>query len=615
MSTRHLQEKWEPILSHQDLPEIKDPYRKAVTAQLLENQERFMREQSAMGASQGLLNESDFVQSSVIGGPPTQNTNPAGQTYGNGVVPPVGSDGCDFVPGFSGYADNAGPVAGFDPVMISLIRRSMPNLIAYDVCGVQPMTGPTGLIFAMRSMYDGPMGPNEAFFDEPDPSFSANLGLPTPAGEYTYKNPDGSPIMIPDPSNPGNMIEMSREIPYDYVPGRHPMSRGGAPDSYGNVPEVNSNPGLLDTVSSHLGYIPDTTSGDQIDGSPANPGSGRSAKDPQFDAYGNQVCGGGDNGSYAYGGGGAKAGFYDPVLRDLRGMQTHMMEHAGEYHEAGQNGVNGENGDYRFRQMGFSIEKVVVEARGRALKAQYSMELAQDLRAIHGLDAEAELANILSSEILAEINREVIRTVYRTALPGAQNNVNTPGIFDLDLDSNGRWSVEKFKGLLFQIERDCNAIAQLTRRGKGNMIICSADVASALTMAGVLDYTPALNANLNVDDTGNLFAGTINGKLKVYIDPFSANVSDTHYYLVGYKGTNAYDAGLFYCPYIPLQMVRSVSSETFQPNIGFKTRYGIVANPFAEGSIGGTNGGNQGLGRLSDNTNRYYRRVRIDNLM
>ena len=265
--------------------------------------------------------------------------------------------------------------------------------------------------------------------------------------------------------------------------------------------------------------------------------------------------------------------------------------------------------------MGFSIEKVVVEARGRALKAQYSMELAQDLRAIHGLDAEAELANILSSEILAEINREVIRTVYRTAKPGAQNNVNTPGIFDLDLDSNGRWSVEKFKGLLFQIERDANAIAQLTRRGKGNMIICSADVASALTMAGVLDYTPALNANLNVDDTGNLFAGTINGKFKVYIDPFSANVSDTHYYLMGYKGSSPYDAGLFYCPYIPLQMVRSVSAETFQPNIGFKTRYGIVANPFAEGGIGGNNNGNQGLGRLVDNTNRYYRRVRVDNLM
>jgi hypothetical protein len=283
----------------------------------------------------------------------------------------------------------------------------------------------------------------------------------------------------------------------------------------------------------------------------------------------------------------------------MRGMKKDQMERLGEPGN-------------EFRQMGFSIEKAVVEARGRALKAQYSLELAQDLRAVHGLDAEAELANILSSEILSEINREIVRTVYRTALPGAQNNVNTAGTFDLDVDSNGRWSVEKFKGLLFQIERDCNAIAQLTRRGKGNMIICSADVASALTMAGVLDYTPALNANLSVDDTGNLFAGTINGKMKVYIDPYSANISNTHYYVVGYKGTSAYDAGLFYCPYVPLQMVRSVTDQTFQPNIGFKTRYGLIANPFAEGPHGPYN---QGLGRLTDNSNRYYRRVRIDNLM
>ena len=576
---RHLNEKWEPILSHQDLPEIKDPYRKAVTAQLLENQERFMREQTAMGSSQGLLMEHDFAQSSIIGGPPTNNTNPTGQTYATAGSAAVGSTVGDYVPGYGQQADAAGPVAGFDPVMISLIRRSMPNLIAYDVCGVQPMTGPTGLIFAMRSMYDGPKGPNEALFDESDPSFSANLGLPEAAND---------------------------QVPYDHVPGRSPMSR----DAYGA--EVNANPGLLDTVRSATGAYPDTRSGALLDGGENNPGSGHSVNDVDLDAYGVPLA------LDAYGApvrGPARDGQYDPVLRDLRGMQTHNMEHAGEYREAGANGLNGENGDYRFRQMGFSIEKVVVEARGRALKAQYSMELAQDLRAIHGLDAEAELANILSSEILAEINREVIRTVYRTALPGAQNNVNRAGTFDLDLDSNGRWSVEKFKGLLFQIERDCNAIAQLTRRGKGNMIICSADVASALTMAGVLDYTPALNANLNVDDTGNLFAGTINGKLKVYIDPFSANVSDTHYYVVGYKGTNAYDAGIFYCPYIPLQMVRSVSSETFQPNIGFKTRYGIVANPYAEGGIGGNNYGNQGLGRLTDNSNRYYRRVRIDNLM
>ena len=544
MSTRHLQEKWEPILSHQDLPEIKDPYRKAVTAQLLENQEKFLREQAIMGQSSGLLTEDNY-SASLAGGPPTNNLNPAGDGYPAGMIPPAGSQVGDLSPGYSGYSNAQGPVAGFDPVLISLIRRSMPNLIAYDVCGVQPMGGPTGLIFAMRSMYDGPMGPNEALFDEADTSFSSNLGLPSAASD--------TPTRWTEPG-------------YDYVP-------GGASGATGGAPGYQTNPGLLENTGASGGYDSDPLGTGNVGGS----------------------------------------GTYDPMLGDLRAMQTHQLEHAGQYD--GTPGLNGDNGDYRFRQMGFSIEKVVVEARGRALKAQYSMELAQDLRAVHGLDAEAELANILSSEILAEINREVIRTVYRTALPGAENNVNQAGTFDLDLDSNGRWSVEKFKGLLFQIERDCNAIAQLTRRGKGNFIICSADVASALTMAGVLDYTPALNANLNVDDTGNLFAGTINGKLKVYIDPFSANVSDTHYYLAGYKGTNAYDAGLFYCPYIPLQMVRSVSAETFQPNIGFKTRYGIVANPYAEGGINGQFGGNQGLGRLADNTNRYYRRVKIENLM
>jgi len=261
-----------------------------------------------------------------------------------------------------------------------------------------------------------------------------------------------------------------------------------------------------------------------------------------------------------------------------------------------------------FREMGFSIEKLTVTAKSRALKAQYSMELAQDLKAIHGLNAEAELANILSSEILAEINREVIRTVYKTAVPGAQANVAQAGVFDLDVDSNGRWSVEKFKGLIFQMERDANAIAQQTRRGKGNIIICSADVASALTMAGVLDYTPALNANLNVDDTGNLFAGTLQGKYKVYIDPYAANVSSQQFYVMGYKGTSPYDAGLFYCPYVPLQMVRAVGQDTFQPRIGFKTRYGMIANPFAEGL-------NQGLGQLRTNSNVYYRRVQVKNLM
>ena len=261
-----------------------------------------------------------------------------------------------------------------------------------------------------------------------------------------------------------------------------------------------------------------------------------------------------------------------------------------------------------FNEMAFSIEKVTVTAKSRALKAEYSLELAQDLKAIHGLNAEAELANILSTEILAEINREIIRTIYKVAESGAQNNTATAGKFDLDVDSNGRWSVEKFKGLIFQIERDANAIAQRTRRGKGNIVMCSADVASALTMAGVLDYTPALNANLNVDDTGNTFAGVLGGKFKVYIDPYSSNVSDNQYYVAGYKGSSPYDAGLFYCPYVPLQMVRAVGQDTFQPKIGFKTRYGVVANPFAQGTT-------VGAGALTVNTNRYYRRVTINNLM
>ena len=564
--SNHLTEKWEPILSHQDLPEIKDPYRKAVTAQLLENQESFLKEQAAMGMSGGLLTES-----------PTMSVNASGYQGLTGGSVGGGVDG--------NLNADLGPRAGFDPVLISLIRRSMPNLIAYDICGVQPMSGPTGMIFAMRAKYDGPDGPNEAFFDEADPTFSNGADtfkngteyngyeldangqfIPVNAAGATYDGTNGpvvdykrgtqslagdgwdSPFdhdgtQSEGPAsglNPDGPYAPAKDIHHPYVPGETPAAR---------------NPGLLDSALSAGGVTPDAS----------NPGGTA----------------------------------YDPTLQQMRGMNKAQMERLGEPGN-------------EFRQMGFSIEKAVVEARGRALKAQYSMELAQDLRAIHGLDAEAELANILSSEILSEINREIVRTVYRTALPGAQNNVNTAGTFDLDLDSNGRWSVEKFKGLLFQIERDCNAIAQLTRRGKGNMIICSADVASALTMAGVLDYTPALNANLNVDDTGNLFAGTINGKLKVYIDPYSANISNTHYYVAGYKGTSAYDAGLFYCPYIPLQMVRSVTDQTFQPNIGFKTRYGLIANPFAEGPSGPYN---QGLGRLTDNSNRYYRRVKIENLM
>jgi len=477
--SEHLQEKWAPLLNYEGLDTIKDSHRKAVTAVLLENQEKFLREQSAF-QNQGMLYET-----------PTTST-------GTNASPGAGSGNA----GFGADANASGPVAGFDPVLISLIRRSMPNLIAYDVAGVQPMNGPTGLIFAMRSTYGTDRDPStasEAFYNEADSSFSGqNAGRSLSSG-FT----DSA------------------------------VGMGTTSDT-----SSGSNPGLLNPVgtASSLGY----TVG--------------------------------------------------------QGMGTEEAE-----------GLNG-SGTGAFNEMSFSIEKILVEAKSRALKAEYSLELAQDLKAIHGLNAEAELANILSTEILAEINREVIRTIYKVAKQGAQNNVATPGTFDLDIDSNGRWSVEKFKGLLFQIERDANAIAQQTRRGKGNVIICSADVASALSMAGVLDYTPALNANLNVDDTGNTFAGTLMGKFRVYIDPYSANTSNTQYYTVGYKGSSPYDAGLFYCPYVPLQMVRAVGENTFQPKIGFKTRYGMVANPFAEGT-------SRGLGALNTNANTYYRRVQVKNLM
>jgi len=446
-NTESLQEKWSPILEHSELDPIKDNYRKAVTSVLLENQERFLAEE------RGLITEA-------------APTNSLGGT------------------GYSGSSTATGPVAGFDPVLISLLRRSMPKLIAYDICGVQPMTGPTGLIFAMRSRYTNQTG-TEAFFNE------AN-------SEFTSEN---------------------------------------AANSLASNTQTGSNPGLL------------------------------------ADAAGNYTIGG-------------------------QGMTTAQAE------------ALGDAANNSFAEMGFSIEKVTVTAKSRALKAEYSLELAQDLKAVHGLDAESELANILSTEVLAEINREVVRTVYKIARPGAQNNTATAGTFDLDVDSNGRWSVEKFKGLLFQIERDMNAIGHETRRGKGNILICSADVASALSMAGVLDYTPALagNSNLLPDDNSSTLAGTLNGRIKVYVDPYSANVSDSHFYVAGYKGTNAYDAGLFYCPYVPLQMVRAVGQDTFQPKIGFKTRYGMVANPFAEGT-------SQGEGALNANANRYYRRTKVANLM
>jgi len=438
--TENLQEKWQPVLEHPDLPKIEDAYKRAVTTVILENQEKAVREDRA------------FMTEAVP-------TNATGTSVDN-----------------------------WNPVLISLVRRAMPNLIAYDICGVQPMTGPTGLIFAMKSRYGSQAGA-EALFDEADSDF-------------------------------------------------------GARDAAGDTPS---------DTSAHSGANPAT-----LNDSPSA-------------------------GTYTTG----------------DGMDTADAEKLGD-------------GTDEFAEMAFSIDKVTVTAKSRALKAEYTMELAQDLKAIHGLDAETELANILSSEILAEINREVVRTIYTTAKAGAQVNTTTAGIFDLDTDSNGRWSVEKFKGLLFQLERDANAIGQQTRRGKGNLIICSADVASALQMSGVLDYAPALATNLNVDDTGNTFAGVLNGKFKVYVDPYSANVNASQFYVVGYKGTSPYDSGLFYCPYVPLQMVRAVGQNSFQPKIGFKTRYGMVANPFAT-----TNG----LGAIdltspaAGDQNVYYRRVKVTNIM
>jgi hypothetical protein len=434
-----LQKKWEGVLDHPDLPAIKDPYRKAVTAVVLENQAVEMQKSGQM----------------------LQEATPA-NAAGTG--------------GFGGSAAAGGPVAGFDPILISLVRRSLPNLIAYDVCGVQPMTGPTGLIFAMRSSYSTAnitAGAAEAFYNE------ANTGFGGVAGAQTT------------------------------------LAVGAA------------------TANTFVGNAAACTA-----------------------------------------------------------MATATAE------------------DLTFQEMAFSIEKVTVTAKTRALKAEYSIELAQDLKAVHGLDAETELANILSAEILAEINREVVRTIYGTAKTGCQVGTTAAGRFDLDTDSNGRWMVEKVKGLAFQIEREANTIAKTTRRGKGNIMICSSDVASALAMAGILDYNSALasNVNLTVDDTGNTFAGTLFGRIKVYIDPYAPTSATSEFAVVGYKGSNAYDAGLFYCPYVPLQMVRAVDTNNFQPKIGFKTRYGLVANPFAEGTA-------QGAGALNVLSNNYYRAFKIANLM
>lgn len=439
--------KWQPILEHEDLAPINDPYRRAVTAQLLENTERALMVEAEAGQSTNLLSESPIPQN----------------FWGNS----------------SANAGTGGNIAAFDPILISLVRRAMPNLMAYDLCGVQPMSGPTGLIFAMRSRYTSQTG-TENFYNEVNTAFSTVV---TGANTFGQK---------------------------------------------------------------HVGQLP----------------------------TGVQAVNTYNTGT---------------------GMATAQLE------------ALGTDSNAAFAEMAFSIEKVTVTAKGRALKAEYTMELAQDLKAVHGLDAETELSNILSTEILAEINREVVRTINIVAKSGSQTDVATAGTFDLDTDANGRWSVEKFKGLMFQLEREANIIAKETRRGKGNIVICSADVASALQMAGVLDYTPALdrNNNMQIDDTGNTFAGVLNGRLKVYIDPYAIG---GNYLTIGYKGSNFTDAGLFYCPYVPLQMVRAVDPQSFQPKIGFKTRYGMVANPYAEGLTAGA-------GALNANANVYYRRTTVANLM
>ena len=424
--TDELQKKWDRVLSHPDLPEIKDAHKRAVLTVLLENQETESRKE------RGILNEVAPVNSSLAT-PSTAHTNDK--------------------------------MAGYDPVLISLVRRALPNLMAFDVCGVQPMKAPTGLIFAMKSRYSTQSGA-EAMFNEADTAHS---------GDGTHSSP------------------------------LDPFAAG---------------------MSSGVGMS--TPDGEKLG----------SASEPSFP------------------------------------------------------------------EMAFSIEKISVEAKTRALKAEYSMELAQDLRAVHGLDAETELANILSAEILAEINREVVRTIYKSAKTGAQHGVATAGEFDLDVDSNGRWSVEKYKGLMVQIEREANTIAKETRRGRGNILICDSDTASALSVAGLLDCGSALKDNLSVDDTGNTFVGVLNGRFKVYIDPFAP--LGTHFVVTGFKGANQYDAGLFYCPYVPLQMVRAVDTGSFQPKIGFKTRYGLVANPFANTEVSGA---------LNNGANRYYRKVKVTNLL
>ena len=431
--SENLQEKWSPILEHSDLPKIEDSYKRAVTAVILENQEKALNEDRAQLEEAAPLNSTGSA------------------------------------------------ISNWDPILISLVRRAMPNLVAYDICGVQPMTGPTGLIFAMKARYN----------------------------DY------------PTETRQNNSEALHGEARSGYSGGADPTAGPAGSDPIGD-PFDTSSPSYADTTGA--------------------------------------------------------------------GMATASAESLGD--AAGNH----------FAQMSFTIEKATVTAKSRALKAEYTLELAQDLKAIHGLDAESELANILSSEILAEINREVVRNVNLQAKTGAAATA-VAGTFNLDVDANGRWSVEKFKGLLFQIEREANTIAQETRRGKGNFILCSSDVASALSMSGVLDYTPALSTGLTVDDTGNTFAGVLNGRVKVYIDPYAS----VDYLTVGYRGSNPYYAGMFYCPYVPLQMVRAVGENTFQPKIGFKTRYGMVTNPFV--------GSTPADGLASAGTNQYYRKMAVSNIL
>ena len=455
-----LTEKWEPLLSHDALPSIGDSYKRKVTAVLLENQEKALREQYLVEA-------------------------PANSMGGNFSTGQVGTP--------------ASNLAGYDPILISLVRRSMPNLIAYDIAGVQPMTAPTGLIFAMRSKYTSQGGP-EALYAETFAKFGGSGGT----------------------------------------------NAGAAFSATGGINPIGSSGGTYtaDAFTSAMGI-----------------------RDAGYD------------------------------MNAFRGFLTGTAE------------VLGETNGTQFKEMAFSIERIAVEAKTRALKAEYTTELAQDLKAVHGLDAESELANILSTEILNEINRELITTIYRVAKTGCRQNDLTAyatestggGVYDLNTDSDGRWSAERFRGLMFQIERECNVIAKETRRGKGNFMICSSDVASALTMGGFMNLAPAMTANLDVDDTGNTFVGVLNNKIKVYIDPYAK--LGINYCVVGYRGTSPYDAGIFYCPYVPLQMVRAVDQNTFQPKIGFKTRYGMVANPFAEST---------NINALA--SNQYYRIFQVKNL-